>query len=86
MPGIGAERGGARRWIALGGFSLQPSEFAKLALVLYLARSISRQRERMHEFSAGVVPHAGRVGVVQRLDSLPARLRHRGDPRRCSCC
>jgi cell division protein FtsW len=49
-PGIGVERGGARRWIALGGFSLQPSEFVKLGVVLFLARWISRHRERMSSF------------------------------------
>ena len=50
-PGIGVERGGARRWIAFGGFSLQPSEFVKLGVVLFLARWISRHRERMHQFT-----------------------------------
>ncbi len=37
----GKVRGGAQRWVSLGGFNLQPSEFAKLALVLMLARSFS---------------------------------------------
>ncbi len=38
VPLIGSSGGGARRWISLGGFSLQPSEFMKVALVLMLAR------------------------------------------------
>lgn len=38
VPFIGSSGGGARRWISLGGFSLQPSEFMKVALVLMLAR------------------------------------------------
>jgi cell division protein FtsW len=66
-PGIGAERGGARRWIALGGFSLQPSEFVKLGVVLFLARWISRHRETMHEFGAGVTPALVCVGVCSGL-------------------
>jgi cell division protein FtsW len=66
-PGIGAERGGARRWIALGGFSLQPSEFVKLGMVLFLARWISRHREVMHQFRAGVVPALACVGVCSAL-------------------
>jgi cell division protein FtsW len=61
-PGIGAERGGAQRWIALGGFSLQPSEFVKLGVVLYLARWITRHRGAMHEFSTGVLPALVAVG------------------------
>ena len=40
---LGASGGGARRWIALGPASLQPSEFAKLALVIALARHLHRQ-------------------------------------------
>jgi cell division protein FtsW len=62
VPGLGALRGGARRWLALGGFSIQPSEFAKLAVVLYLARSIARKQERMRQFALGVLPHLIVVG------------------------
>ncbi len=62
-PGIGLERGGARRWIALGGFSLQPSEFVKLGVVLFLARWISRHRERMASFVDGVLPALVVVGL-----------------------
>jgi rod shape determining protein RodA len=40
---LGASGGGARRWIAMGPASLQPSEFAKLALVIALARHLHRQ-------------------------------------------
>lgn len=62
-PGIGVERGGARRWIALGGFSLQPSEFVKLGVVLFLARWISLRRDRMHRFVEGIVPALVCVGA-----------------------
>lgn len=37
IPSIGVEAGGAARWLQIGDFTLQPSEFAKLALILYLA-------------------------------------------------
>jgi cell division protein FtsW len=63
VPGVGLTRGGARRWIGIGPFSFQPSEFAKIIVVLYLARSIARKRERMTEFFTGVVPHLVVVGL-----------------------
>lgn len=63
VPGVGLTRGGARRWIGVGPFSFQPSEFAKIIVVLYLARSIARKRERMTEFFTGVVPHLVVVGL-----------------------
>ena len=40
VPGIGLTRGSARRWLHLGPLSVQPSELAKFAIVLYLARSL----------------------------------------------
>ena len=66
-PGIGAARGGARRWIALGGFSVQPSEFVKLGVVLFLARWISRHREAMPQFTTGVLPALICVGTCSAL-------------------
>jgi cell division protein FtsW len=42
IPGIGSVVGGARRWIHLPGFSLQPAEFAKFAWVVYLAYSLAK--------------------------------------------
>jgi cell division protein FtsW len=67
VPGIGVTRGGARRWVGIGSFSFQPSEFAKIAVVLYLARSISRKRERMNQFAFGVLPHLMVVGLCALL-------------------
>ena len=66
-PGIGAARGGARRWIAFGGFSLQPSEFVKLGVVLFLARWISRHRDAMDRFRSGVLPALISVGACSAL-------------------
>ncbi len=57
VPGIGRVAGGARRWINLGLFSFQPAELAKVALVLYLARSLARKQEKMKLFSIGLLPH-----------------------------
>lgn len=66
-PGIGVERGGARRWIALGGFSVQPSEFVKLGVVLFLARWISQRRDRMESFTNGIIPALVCVGICSAL-------------------
>jgi cell division protein FtsW len=67
IPGLGAMHGGARRWLGFGPFNFQPSEFAKIIIVLYLARSMSRKRERMNEFFTGVVPHCVVVGLCALL-------------------
>ncbi|MBI3768192.1 MAG: putative lipid II flippase FtsW [Deltaproteobacteria bacterium] len=64
VPGLGIVRGGARRWIGLGAINLQPSELAKIAVVLYLARSIVRKGARIATFSVGLVPHVIVVGVL----------------------
>lgn len=41
IPGIGIIRGGARSWIGIGSFSIQPSEFMKLAIILLIAKYLS---------------------------------------------
>ena len=45
VPGVGRTVNGSTRWIGVGGFNVQPSEFAKLAFVLYLARDVVRRAE-----------------------------------------
>jgi cell division protein FtsW len=57
IPGIGVSRGGARRWIMFPGFAFQPSELAKLAIVVYLAHSMAKKEELIRTFSVGVLPH-----------------------------
>ncbi len=51
-------------WLSFGFFDLQPTEFVKLALVLYLAASIARRRERMTTFTEGVLPYVLVLGVL----------------------
>jgi len=57
VPGIGSEINGSRRWIVIPGFgSLQPAEFAKLAIVLYLAHWLDRRGKAARSFWNGLIP------------------------------
>ncbi|MBA3740398.1 MAG: putative lipid II flippase FtsW [Chloroflexi bacterium] len=59
IPGIGSEINGSRRWIVVPGVgSLQPAEFAKLAVVLYLAHWLDRRGKEAASLWNGLVPFA----------------------------
>lgn len=61
IPSIGQKAGGARRWIDLGFFSLQPSEFAKLSIILYLSSwFVNKEQNRF-------VPFISMLGVLMVL-------------------
>lgn len=58
IPGIGMSRGGAQSWIGVGAFSIQPAEFIKLGLILFLADYLTKQKKYMHHFGRGFfLPH-----------------------------
>ncbi len=61
---LGVEINGARRWLRLGPVSLQPMEFAKLALVVYLAWFFGTKKEMVKSFSVGVIPPFAVTGVL----------------------
>uniref|UniRef100_A0A7C4MSR6 Probable peptidoglycan glycosyltransferase FtsW n=1 Tax=Desulfatirhabdium butyrativorans TaxID=340467 RepID=A0A7C4MSR6_9BACT len=54
---LGFAAGGAKRWFRFGPLSFQPSEFARVVLVMFLAFSLSRKAERIREFCIGFLPH-----------------------------
>lgn len=56
VPHVGMLVNGARRWLGAGSLSVQPSEFAKLALVLYLAAMLSSRGERITSLVRGLFP------------------------------
>lgn len=56
IPGIGVSINGSRRWLNLMGLSMQPSEFAKYAMVIFMAGALDRRGEEIHRFFSGVVP------------------------------
>lgn len=59
IPGIGRTAGGARRWIEIGPIGIQAGEVMKLALIVWLSRSLAEKVTdgRMLRFSTGVLPH-----------------------------
>lgn len=67
VPGIGVEKLGASRWIHLGPMSFQPSEFAKIALAIYLADVLARRPGgswTIHDLRRSLFPVAGILGLV----------------------
>lgn len=64
VVGWGHTSGGASRWIRLGPVNVQPSEMAKVALVIWLAYSIDKKRDRLKSFSIGMIPHLLMTGML----------------------
>lgn len=67
VPGIGFEVGGSRRWIDLGVFFFQPSEFAKLSIIFYLAAWFSSRKEIASSFYSGLLPPLGATAALGAL-------------------
>lgn len=55
IPGVGREINGSARWLGVGGLNMQPSEFAKLAFVLWLAGHILRREEAIRVAASGAI-------------------------------
>ncbi|MFD2208701.1 FtsW/RodA/SpoVE family cell cycle protein [Virgibacillus halophilus] len=53
---FGTIRGGARSWFIIGPISIQPAEFAKLGLIMYLASIYSKKQSYINHFSSAVLP------------------------------
>ncbi|MDQ0217172.1 stage V sporulation protein E [Peribacillus cavernae] len=56
IPGIGLERNGSRSWIGVGAFSIQPSEFMKIAMIVFLAKYLSERQKLITSFKKGLLP------------------------------
>jgi cell division protein FtsW len=67
LPGIGSSVGGARRWIRFAGMGFQPSEAAKLALIIYLADALSRKKYFIQNLRYGFFPLFFIVGLTGSL-------------------
>jgi cell division protein FtsW len=64
LPGVGSHAGGADRWIRMPGFSIQPSELTKLGLVLYMAHSLAKKREKIKTFKLGFIPYMAVLALL----------------------
>ena len=74
---IGNDEGGtmgARRWIDIGPLNLQPSEVAKLALIIFFAYSMERDGKKMNNFTTGIVKYAVILGVYVFLIALEKHI------------
>jgi cell division protein FtsW len=65
VPGVGSRIYGASRWIQLGPFSFQPSEMAKLSIIIYLAAWLEgRGLNRIKDMFEGFLPFLGIMGLI----------------------
>ena len=67
LPFLGTQVNGARRWLRVAGFSIQPGEIAKLSIVLYLASFLVRKEENLITFTRGVMAPMAVVGLFAGL-------------------
>ncbi|MCM8790701.1 MAG: putative lipid II flippase FtsW [Candidatus Omnitrophica bacterium] len=74
IPHIGRETFGARRWFRMGMVNFQPSEFAKIALLVYMADMISRKKDIIKGFWKGYVPTMIVLGLTVGLILLEPDL------------
>ena len=63
IPGIGTVRNGSRSWFGIGGFGVQPSEFAKLGLIIFTSKYLSRNQKSMGDVKKGALPIFLVIGV-----------------------
>ena len=77
IPGnpIAVTRNNATRWLGVGSlFTFQPSEIAKVAVVVYFADSISRKKDKMRTTRYGILPYLLIMGVIAFLMMLEPHL------------
>ncbi|TYQ13060.1 UNVERIFIED_CONTAM: cell division protein FtsW [Acetivibrio alkalicellulosi] len=74
VPGIGIELNGATRWLGIGGQTIQPSEFAKLAVILFFSYSLSKRKDSLKYFFSGLLPYLVLIGIFALLLVLQPHL------------
>lgn len=71
---VGSEINGAKRWLVIGGVSIQPSEVAKFGLIVFLASSLSKRKQKVKSFIYGVVPYLLILGIMFGLIMLQPNM------------
>lgn len=56
IPGIGTIRNGSRSWFGIGGLGVQPSEFAKLGLIIFVSKYLVNNQKNMEDVKKGALP------------------------------
>ena len=75
IPHVGITVNNATRWLGIEGvFTFQPSEIAKLAVIIYFADSISKKKEKMEDLKAGLLPYFPILGCIALLMMLEPHL------------
>lgn len=67
IPGIGSNINGSRRWFNFGFVSFQPSEFTKIAMILFLAFSLAKNSDKLKHFFTGLLPYLLVIGITDGL-------------------
>ena len=63
IPGIGTVRNGSRSWFGIGGLGVQPSEFAKLGLIIFVSKYLARNQKDMGDIKKGALPIFLIIGI-----------------------
>jgi cell division protein FtsW len=70
FTGLGIKVNGAKRWMMIAGFRFQPSEFARMALVIFMSYSLTKKNDHIRSFFIGFVPHVFFLGIFAGLIAL----------------
>ncbi len=70
IPGIGTVRNGSRSWFGIGSFGIQPSEFTKLALIMFTSKYLVNNEKNLKDIKKGVLPILGITMLVFALVML----------------
>lgn len=64
IPGIGTIRNGSQSWFGIGSFGVQPSEFAKLGLIIFVSKYLSVNQKYLKDIKKGVFPLLGVLFLI----------------------
>ncbi|MDK2798873.1 MAG: cell division protein FtsW [Clostridiales bacterium] len=71
---VGTEVKGAQRWLGFGGLTIQPSEVAKLAIIIFFSSRLSKKKDKIQKFFTGLMPYLMILGVIAALVIMEPHL------------